>query len=80
MKAQTIHSNALGDVLNESTASGFRITDNKGRSCELRVKDGMVYLLTPRGRNKILVGVMDEPTKLCGVAPTSILLDEVDHS
>lgn len=36
MRIQTIHANALGDVLNESSATGFRITDDRGNVAELR--------------------------------------------
>ena len=36
MRMQTIHSNALGDVLNETSATGFRITDDQGNVVELR--------------------------------------------
>jgi YD repeat-containing protein len=35
MKIQTIHTNALGRVLNETNATGFRITDDQGRVVEV---------------------------------------------
>jgi hypothetical protein len=35
MKIQTIHTNALGRVLNETNATGFRITDDQGLVVEL---------------------------------------------
>lgn len=76
MRIQTIHTNALGDVLNESSATGFRITDNQGRSVDMRVVDGMVTVRTAKGA--VLIGVMDEPAKLLGKTPTGVIVDEFD--
>ena len=46
MKTYTIHSSALGDVLNPSSATGFRVVDERtGRSVELRVVDGKPMLV-----------------------------------
>lgn len=44
MKAQTIHANACGDVLNVTSAAGFRVEDANGRVVELRVESGEAVL------------------------------------
>lgn len=75
MRIQTIHTNAMGRVLNETNATGFRITDNQGRVAEVMVEAGIVVLRTPKGR-LISLGVSDR-TELTGKRPTGILVDEI---
>lgn len=40
MKTQTIHANACGDVLNVTSATGFRVEESTGRIVELRTETG----------------------------------------
>ena len=79
MKIQTIHKNPMGQVLNETSAAGFRITDNQGRTVDVLVEDGKAVLRTGRGY-KILLAVRDEPAPLEGCKITGVIVDEYhDH-
>lgn len=40
MKAQTIHTNPMGEVLNVTSATGFRVEESPGRVVELRTNLG----------------------------------------
>ena len=44
MKTSTIHTSTLGDVLNPSSATGFRIEESPGRIVELRSETGRALL------------------------------------
>lgn len=44
MKIQTIHSNVLGDVVNLTSATGVRITDDNGNELEVRTESGCIVL------------------------------------
>lgn len=44
MRIQTIHTNKFGKVLNESSATGFLITDDQGRKLEAHAENGRVML------------------------------------
>jgi len=75
MKIQTIHTNALGRVLNETSATGFLITDNQGRTVEVIIEDGKVVLRTSNSRIT-LFAPMDEPAKLNGMEVTGVIVDD----
>lgn len=45
MKTYTIHENACGQVLNESSAVGFRVVDAAGGAIELVVRNGNVLIV-----------------------------------
>lgn len=49
MKTQTIHSNKMGDVLNTTTATGFRATDGEGKPVELRTETGSPVIVLGNG-------------------------------
>lgn len=49
MKTQTIHSNNMGDVLNTTTATGFRATDGVGKTVELRTETGVATIVLDNG-------------------------------
>lgn len=44
MKAQTIHTNPMGEVLNVTSATGFRVEESPGRIVELRTETGRAVL------------------------------------
>lgn len=44
MKTSTIHTNPMGDVLNVTSATGFRIEESPGRVVELRSETGRALL------------------------------------
>lgn len=48
MKLLTIHSNAHGDVLNPSSATGFRVEDDAGRWLELK-HNGRTFFIRTKG-------------------------------
>lgn len=45
MKTYTIHENACGQVLNETSAVGFRVVDDTGRTIELIARNGRVLIV-----------------------------------
>lgn len=48
MKTSTIHTSALGDVVNPSSATGFRVEDIHGCVVELRSESGQAVLRAGR--------------------------------
>ncbi len=44
MKTSTIHTNPMGDVLNVTSATGFRVEESPGRIVELRSETGRAVL------------------------------------
>lgn len=46
MRIQTIHRNPMGDVLNECSAQGFRITTENGDVHDINTEGGMVTIQT----------------------------------
>lgn len=46
MRIQTIHRNPMGDVLNECSAQGFRITAENGDVYDINTEGGMVTIQT----------------------------------
>ena len=44
MKTSTIHTHPMGDVLNPTSATGFRIEESHGRIVELRTETGRALL------------------------------------
>lgn len=45
MKTYTIHENACGKVLNESSAVGFGMLDDSGRSIEVVARNGGIFIV-----------------------------------
>lgn len=49
MKAQTIHHNPFGDVINQCSACGFRLEDDNGGWIEARVVNGELQVIRSLG-------------------------------
>jgi hypothetical protein len=74
MKIQTIHTSAIGDVLNESSATGFRITNADGHSVELRIENDVVSLKTGKHKTVLMVGAS---AAITGKQFTGIVVDDL---
>lgn len=82
MKTSTIHTNPMGDVLNVTSATGFRVEESPGRIVELRSETGRAVLHV--GHHVVTVQSIADmleqqarSAQLRGKSITKVWLDEI---
>lgn len=81
MRIQTIHRNPMGDVLNECSAQGFRITNAEGNSITVTVEGDQINIegdpFVTGYHNGRISALRMIPNGISGKKATGVIIDEL---